>query len=345
MPQTDAGMRVVFLGTAEFACPSLSALADDPSLDVVAVVTQPDRPSGRKLKLQPSPVKLLAQELGLLVEQPLKARDPEFLELFRSWQPDLCVVAAYGQILPLRLLETPVHHSLNVHGSLLPRHRGAAPVHWAMLDGDAETGVTIMKMDAGLDTGPMVSHCRTPILEEDTFQSLHDRLAQEGAELLVRTIPDYVAGRLAPVPQDASLSTYARKIEKSDGWLDWRLPASVLGRKIQALNPRPGTFTWLPDGRRMKVLKARIHSDSISEGTRPGTVLQADASGCRIATGQGILEPLILQRDGGNPNPVASFLNGFSLQVGEILASEEFDGVATSHSTGQNAPSRDESRA
>ena len=193
-----APLRIVFMGTAELSCDSLRALIASPDFQVVAVVTQPDRPKGRDLKLQPSPVKELALRENLPVLQPEKARSESFLEELRALQPDLIAVAAYGQILPKSILDLPRFGCLNVHTSLLPRYRGAAPIQWAILNGDAETGVTIMKMDAGLDTGDILTQDSTPIRPEDNSETLHDRLARMGAELLVRTIPDYVAGKLTP---------------------------------------------------------------------------------------------------------------------------------------------------
>ena len=202
------------MGTAELSCASLEKLAE--KFPVVAVVTQPDKPKGRELKLTPSPVKILAEKLNLPVLQPLKARDEKFISELRELKPDLIVVVAYGQILPQMILDLPQFGCLNVHTSLLPKYRGAAPIQWAIADGEPETGVTIMKMDAGLDTGAILSMRRTPILATDDSQILHDRLAQLGAELLIETIPNYVTGKISPQPQPAEGSTYAAKIKKED---------------------------------------------------------------------------------------------------------------------------------
>ena len=187
-------LQIIFMGTAELSCASLQKLAADKSFQILAVITQPDKPKGRELKLTPSPVKLLAEKLHLPVWQPLKARDEQFIAELRALKPDLMVVVAYGQILPQAILDIPPHGCLNVHTSLLPKYRGAAPIQWAIANGDAETGVTIMKMDAGLDTGPILSMRRTRILPTDDSKTLHDRLAQLGADLLTETIPSYVAG-------------------------------------------------------------------------------------------------------------------------------------------------------
>ena len=221
-------------------------MSRDERFSVVAVVTQPDKPKGRELKLTPSPVKILAEKLNLPVLQPLKARDEKFIAELRELKPDLMVVVAYGQILPQAILDLPPHGCLNVHTSLLPKYRGAAPIQWAIANGEPETGVTIMKMDAGLDTGPILSTRRTPILPADDSQSLHDRLAQLGAELLVETIPDYVAGKISPQPQPAEGSSYAAKIKKEDGRIDWNQPAEKIWNRLRAFTPWPGAFTFLP---------------------------------------------------------------------------------------------------
>lgn len=240
-----APLRIIFMGTAELSCASLEKLARDPQFQVLAVVTQPDKPKGRELKLTPSPVKVLAEKMNLSVLQPLKAREENFIAELRALKPDLMVVVAYGQILPQALLDLPTHGCLNVHTSLLPKYRGAAPIQWAIADGNAETGVTIMKMDAGLDTGPILSMRRTPILPADDSQILHDRLAQLGAELLVETMPAYVSGKLQPQPQPAEGSTYAAKIKKEDGQIDWAQSAEKIWNRLRAFTPWPGAFTFL----------------------------------------------------------------------------------------------------
>jgi methionyl-tRNA formyltransferase len=240
-------LRIIFLGTAELSCASLQALAGDAKFHVTAVVTQPDRPKGRELKPQPSPVKSLALKLGLPVLQPPRARDEKFIAELRALQPDLIVAVAYGQILPPAILDLPRHGCLNVHTSLLPKYRGAAPIQWAIANGDTETGVTIMKMDVGLDTGDIIGARRTPIQPEDNSATLHDRLAQLGAELLVQTIPDYVAGKIQPVPQSAEGVSHAAKIKKEDGRIDWNQPAQTIWNRLRAFTPWPGAFTFLPN--------------------------------------------------------------------------------------------------
>jgi methionyl-tRNA formyltransferase len=304
------------MGTPPLAATVLEALVRDPNSHVVAAVTQPDQPKGRELKPTPSAVKLCAQAAGLPVLQPTKARDPQFIEEVRAFAPDIIVVAAYGQILPQAVLDVPRLGCLNVHTSLLPKYRGAAPIQWAILNGDAETGVTIMKMDAGLDTGGIVSEERTSICDEDDAASLHDRLATLGAHLLVRTLPEYAAGRLSPVPQPEAGSSYARKIKKEDGRLDWSLPARTLWNRVRGLTPWPGTYTHLK--RPTDNVPLKVHRATIAElSGEPGTVLKADRDGICVACGGGALQLTELQREGGKRLPAPALLSGFPIQPGE----------------------------
>lgn len=312
-------LRIVFFGTAGIAVPSLVGLAGQEGLSIVAVVTQPDRPKGRALQLQPSAVKEAALRIGLPVLQPERCRNESFLSALRELKPDLIAVIAYGQILPPALLAIPAHGCLNVHASILPRHRGAAPIQWAVLEGDAETGVTIMKMDAGLDTGDMLSVERTPIAVTDTAQTVHDRLALLGAETLARTIPPYIAGELRPIPQPAEGVTYARKITREDGALDWRQPAVRLDRWVRGLTPWPGTFTHMPASPHpmlLKVWKAEV--DPQGQGPA-GTVLSAGREGVVVACGTGGLRLLELQREGGKRLAARDFLAGYPLMPGTMF--------------------------
>lgn len=286
---------------------------------MVAVVTQPDRPKGRSLRLQPSPVKVRAVELGLPVWQPERCRAPDFLEHLRAAAPDLIVVAAYGQLLPPALLELPPHGCLNVHASLLPKYRGASPIQAALLNGDPETGVTLMRMDTGLDTGPMVAQERTPIAPGEDAAHLHDRLAELGAALLVRSLPAYLEGRLTPLPQPLEGVSYAGKITKEDGRLDWSLPAGTLDRRLRAFTPWPGVFTHLPDPGKPVLLKI-WRAEPVAEATgRPGEILRADRDGIVIACGQGALRVTELQREGGRRLTAGEFLQGHSLPPGLVL--------------------------
>ncbi len=306
-------LRVVFMGTPELACASLQALMDAPDLQVVAVITQPDRPKGRDLKPLPPPVKALAFRAGLPVLQPDRARNESFVSELQNFQPDLIAVAAYGQILPESILNLPRHGCVNVHTSLLPKYRGAAPIQWAILNDDPETGVTIMKMDVGLDTGDIVSQEKTAIQPADTSQTLHDRLAQIGAALLVKTIPDYVSGKIHPQPQPAG-ATHAPKIKKQDGRIDWSQPVRFIWNRVRGLVPWPGTFTTFSG--ETQVFK--IWQAEIAEGSgAPGEILRADKSGIVVACGTGALRILTLQREGGRRLSAQDFLTGFPLRPGQ----------------------------
>jgi methionyl-tRNA formyltransferase len=310
-----APLRIIFMGTAELSCASLEKLFGDKTFSVLAVVTQPDKPKGRDLKLTPSPVKVLAEKLNLPVLQPLKARDEQFISQIRELKPDLMVVVAYGQILPQVMLDLPPHGCLNVHTSLLPKYRGAAPIQWAIADGEPETGVTIMQMDAGLDTGPILATRRTPILPTDDSQILHDRLAQLGAELLVETIPAYVAGKISPQPQPTEGSTYAAKIKKEDGQINWSLPAEKIWNRIRAFTPWPGAFTFVTSESKRQFLKIwKVEVTSLSG--KPGVILSADKTGITIACGDKSLRVLELQKEGGKRMTAEQFIAGFPLSVG-----------------------------
>jgi methionyl-tRNA formyltransferase len=311
-------LKIVFFGTAELACASLNALARETSFELLAVVTQPDKQRGRDLKLLPPAVKAAAMELGLPVLQPKRARDEAFLSEIRSLAPNLAVVVAYGQILPQALLDIPDYGCVNVHTSLLPKHRGAAPIQWAILDGDPESGVTIMKMDAGLDTGPILAQCRTAIDKNDTGQSLHDRLARLGAELLVKTIPDYVARRIQPQTQPAGAS-YARKIEKVDGLIDWSKPADVIDRQIRAFTPWPGAFTFLGSPEKRSMLKIILAEPQTRSGATSGAVLEADRHGILVACGAGSLLITTLQPEGRKRMTAQEYLSGHALQPGQAF--------------------------
>jgi methionyl-tRNA formyltransferase len=248
-------IRLVFMGSPDFAVPALSALAAHYS--IVGVVTQPDRPSGRGMTLTPPPVKMTAQALGIPVIQPEKLRQPEAFQQLVEWQPDLIVVAAFGQLLRPNVLELPRYGCLNIHASLLPRYRGAAPIQAAILAGDAEAGITIMKMDAGLDTGPMLSQRAIPIAVDETGGSLFEKLSKLGGELLLETLPDYLSGKLTPVPQPETGVTHVGMIKKEDGLLDFTHTALELERRIRAFSPWPGTFMPWGNGS-LKIHRAHV---------------------------------------------------------------------------------------
>ena len=305
------------MGSAALACPGLRALKNN--FDVRAVVTQPDRPKGRDLKLLPSPVKACALEEGLPVLQPQRARNEAFIDQLCQLAPDLIVVIAYGQILPPAILDLPKYGCLNVHTSLLPKYRGAAPIQWAILQDEKETGVTIMKMDEGLDTGDIVTIEKTPIAPEDNAGTLHDRLGEIGAALLLRTIPDYASGRITPRKQPADGSSYARKIKKEDGRIDWNLPARKIWNMVRAFVPWPVAFTYFEEKAKPHLLKiwAAVEETDGSAGILPareaGTILRADKSGLTVACGTGALRITIMQREGGRKLPAHDFIAGHQL--------------------------------
>jgi methionyl-tRNA formyltransferase len=306
------------MGTPELARTSLQGLLDAPGIQIAAVVTQPDRPKGRDLKLQPSPVKELALRAGLSILQPVRAREESFIAELRRLEPDLIAVAAYGQILPQAILDLPRYGCLNVHTSLLPRYRGAAPIQWAILNDEPETGVTIMKMDAGLDTGDIISQEPTRITDDDNSQTLHDRLARIGAKLLIETIPDFVAGKITPRPQPTEGVVLAPKIKKQDGLIDWTLPARTVWNRVRGLVPWPGAATHLTSEskpERLKIWEARPTEPS----GNPGEILQADNSGIIVGCGTGSLRILVLQREGGRQLTSEQFLAGHPLSIGQCL--------------------------
>lgn len=312
-------LNILFMGTAELACASLKALVDEPGFAVLAAVTQPDRPAGRDLKPQPSAVKKVALAANLPVLQPERARDPGFIEQLRALAPDLIVVAAYGQILPKAILEMPRYGCINVHTSLLPKYRGAAPIQWAILNGDPETGVTIMKIAPALDSGDILSQCVTPITPEDNAETLHDRLAELGAKLLIPTIHDFVAGKITPRAQVESEVTHVRKITKEDGHLDWTQPARSLWNRIRAFTPWPGAYSFLPSEPKPRLLK--IWQVSVEEGYsgQPGTILSVGKDGLVVACGSGALRIQVLQREGGRRMPAGEFLAGNPISKGVVL--------------------------
>src|SRR6478736_2163082 len=308
-------LRIIFMGTPELAAASLAALLREPAFQLVAVVTQPDRPKGRDLKLQPSPVKELALSAGLPVLQPLKTRDETFIAELRTLQPDLIAVAAFGQILPQSILDLPRLGCLNVHTSLLPKYRGASPIQSAILNGESETGVTIMKMDIGLDTGAILTQRTMPIHAEDNAATLHDRLAQLGAELLVETIPAYAAGTIQPRLQQHELATHVAKIKKEDGRIDWSQSARAIWNRIRAFTPWPGAFTYLP-GAAQPVLLKLWQAEVVAQNGTAGEVLAADKAGILVGCGEGSLQITALQREGGRRLTAAEFLAGHPVKPG-----------------------------
>ena len=312
-------LRILFFGTAELACPSLSALTGSPAFEVAAVVTGPDRPKGRHLIRQPSPVKTLATQKQICVLQPERARSEPFVDQVAQLRPDLIVLAAYGQILPRRILELPVLGCLNVHASLLPKYRGAAPIQWAILNDESETGVTIMKMDESLDTGDILSQRATAVAANDDAQTLHDRLARMGADLLIQTIPGYAAGSIAPHKQPEEGASYARKITREDGHLEWTRAARSLWNRSRALVPWPGAHAWLSVEPKPHLLKIwRTEVVDLTSGL-PGEILSACEEGILVACGEQALRLLVVQREGGRRLKAGEFLAGHRLEPGQRL--------------------------
>ena len=294
--------KVVFMGSPDFSLPSLRALAG--TYDIVGVVTQPDRASGRGRELKAPPVKLLAQELGIPVMQPEKLRLPEAMENLRAWSPDLIVVAAFGQILKKDVLELPRFGCINVHASLLPRWRGAAPINAAILAGDEETGVTVMQMDVGLDTGPMLAKRSIRLAPTDTAGSVFEALSQLGANLLLSTLPDYLSGKLLPQPQPEEGITYAPMLKKEEGKLDFTHDANELERRIRAFNPWPGAYMEF-DGVLLKIHRAHVESGNAEAGKR--LVVQNQPA---VGAGGGLLILDEVQPAGKKSMSGKSFLSG-----------------------------------
>ncbi len=307
--------RVIFMGTPDFSVPALAALVRN-GYDVAAVVTQPDRPAGRGRKLELSPVKSYAVQHGLAVLQPPTLKAPEAVAELAGLRPDLIVVAAFGQILRPAVLDLPVYGCINVHASLLPRWRGAAPVQAAILAGDRVTGSTIMRMDAGMDTGPILAQAALSIQPDDTGGALTARLAQQGADLLAETLPAWLAGLITPQPQDASLATLCRPLRKEQGLIDWTQPADAIARAARAFNPWPAaSTTW--NGQPLRVLRASAVLDSAREDT-PGRVVEAGGA-VAVVTGHGLLALEEVQLAGRAALPAASFVRGQRNFVGSVL--------------------------
>lgn len=309
-------MRLVFMGTPDFASASLEALlkSDD---SVVGIVTQPDRPKGRRQILTPSPVKLLAQREQIPLFQPLKMKDPEFSQTLADWKPDLIAVAAFGRILPPAILSLPPRGCINVHGSLLPKYRGAGPIQWAIINGETETGITTMLMDEGMDTGAMLLQEAIPITPDDTAGTLSPRLAELGGRLLVETIARLKAGTLVPRPQDASQATMAPLLKKEDGVIDWALPATVLANRVRGLSPWPGAYTTMAGGDRWTIWRALALPGPVTNP--PGTVVAVTTKMIHVATGEGVLAVTELQPANSRRMPVSQYLAGHPVAVGERL--------------------------
>lgn len=308
-------LRVVFAGTPEFSVPAFEALRSA-GHEIVAAYTQPDRPAGRGRRLRPSPVKQAAEAAGVPVRQPETLRDADERAALAGLEPDVMVVVAYGLILPRAVLAIPPHGCLNIHASLLPRWRGAAPIQRALLAGDERTGVCIMRMAPGLDTGPVIACAKTAVAADDTGGSLHDRLASLGAELIAGTLPAWAAGRLEARPQEETGVTYAEKLDKDETWVDWRCPAAAIERRIRAFDPWPVARTRWPGGE-LRLWRAEVRAGG--EAGEPGTVVSAGREGIDVATGDGVLRLLELQAPGRRRQTAATLLNGLDLGAGVRL--------------------------
>jgi methionyl-tRNA formyltransferase len=304
-------VKIIFAGTPEFAASALAALMKEHH--IVAVLTRPDRPSGRGMRLTASPVKQLALQLGLPLLQPSTLKTEEAQQTIAQLDADVMVVAAYGLILPKTVLQMPRYGCLNIHASLLPRWRGAAPIQRSILAGDAETGVTIMQMDEGLDTGDMLLKRICTIKADDTAQTLHDKLADLGAQAIVEALHKLEHGKLIPEQQDASQASYATKLTKAEAQLDWNQDAIKLERVVRGYFPFPTAYSFL-GGTQLKILQASVKS---GVNDMPGEVIEVDNERILVACGKGALALEVLQKPGGKPLPVAQFVQGFPIKIGE----------------------------
>ncbi|WP_444350515.1 methionyl-tRNA formyltransferase [Phascolarctobacterium succinatutens] len=311
-------MRIVFMGTPDFAVGSLQALCESGKHEILAVVTQPDRPKGRGNKLLQTPVKEYALEQGLTVYQPQKVKTPEFVELLHELQPELIVVAAFGQFLSKEILELPKYGCINVHASLLPKYRGAAPIQYAIIKGEKESGVTIMQMDIGMDTGAMLDKVVVPIEENTTMGELHDALREQGAALLLQVIDKIATGTAVAEPQDNEQATYATLLDRSMEHIDWSKTAQEVHNLIRGFNPAPSTFTKLPNGKSLKIWGSKMTDKSSAAAA--GTVIETGKHSFFVACGDGVLEITEVQPESKKRMPAQVFLNGRGVQEGDLLA-------------------------
>ena len=328
-------MRIVFMGTPDFSVPALKALVEA-GHQVIAVVTQPDKPKGRGKEVQMTPVKIQAMEYGIPVYQPAKVREASFVEVLKGLEADVYVVIAFGQILPKAVLELPKYGCINIHASLLPKYRGAAPIQWCVIDGEGETGITTMMMDVGLDTGDMLEKAVIPIEEKETGGSLHDKLSMAGGDLILSTLKKLEEGTLVRTPQTDEGTCYAKMLTKSLGDIDWNQGAVSIERLIRGLNPWPSAYTmW--NGKTIKiwaadVIAGREAADFLSEsgvpaetGTAPGTVVCSDKRGLVVCTGGGLLSIRELQMEGKKRMDTPAFLRGYPIPEGDVFVKKESD--------------------
>ena len=313
-------MRIVFMGTPDFSVPALNALVDA-GHEVAAVVTQPDRPKGRGKDVQMTPVKLQALEYGIPVYQPEKVKDPAFVEILKELHPEAIVVIAFGQILSKAILDIPPYGCVNIHASLLPKYRGAAPIQWAVIDGEKETGVTTMMMDVEMDTGDMLEKTVVKLNPDETGGSLFDRLSLLGGDLILSTLSKLEKGEITPQPQDHAQATYVKKISKSMGDIDWTMDAVSIERLVRGLNPWPSAFTrW--NGKMLKIWEAKVLPD-LETKAPCGSVISASDEGLKIQTGNGVLCVTSLQLEGKKRMDTAAFLRGYQVESGFIMERSE----------------------
>lgn len=313
-------MRIVFMGTPDFAVGSLKALAEAGKYEIVSVITQPDRPKGRGRQMLMTPVKEYALSQGYEVHQPQRVKTPEFVAQLREMNPDLIVVAAFGQLLSQEILSMPKYGCINVHASLLPKYRGAAPIHYAIMQGEKESGVTIMQMDIGMDTGDMIKKVVVPIDENMTMGELHDELKVKGAELLLEVIDDIDAGKAMPEKQNEEEATYASLLKRDMERIDWSKAAADIHNLIRGFNPAPGAFTKLPDGKNLKIWGSRLTDKTATD--EPGTVVEATKHSFFVACGDGVLEIIEVQPESKKRMAAQVFINGRGVQVGDVLGKE-----------------------
>ncbi|MBD5087599.1 MAG: methionyl-tRNA formyltransferase [Clostridiales bacterium] len=309
-------MRVVFMGTPDFAVETLEAIIKE-GHEVAGVVTQPDKPKGRGKNMQFTPVKEIAAARGIPVYQPVRVKEPEFIEELNKMNPEVIVVVAFGQILPKEILDMPKYGCVNVHASLLPKYRGAAPIQWAVIDGEKESGVTTMLMEEGLDTGDMLRKTVVPLEKDETGGSLHDKLAAQGAKLLIETLKELQAGTATRTKQDDALSNYAKMLDKHLGQIDFTKPAEEIERLIRGLNPWPSAFTGI-DGKTLKIWSATVINRE-AEG-KFGEVVEVNQDSILVKTGNGLLQLDEVQLEGKKRMETDAFLRGYPVEVGTILS-------------------------
>lgn len=310
-------MKIIFMGTPDFSVPALEALAQG-GHQILAAVTQPDRQKGRGKAVLMTPVKERAIALSIPVYQPEKVREPSFVELLKGMRPDVIVVVAFGQILPKAVLDIPQLGCVNIHASLLPKYRGAAPIQWSIIDGESQTGITTMMMDTGLDTGDMLEQCVVPIAPKETGGSLHDKLSRAGGELILSTLEQLEHGTAVRTPQPKEGSSYARMLDKALGEIDWAMDGASIERLVRGLNPWPSAYTWW-NGKMIKIWDADVVKESDGKMAEPGRIVHVDHASILVQTGRGLLAVQSLQLEGKKRMDAGAFLRGYEMKDGMFL--------------------------